>query len=109
MQFFPTICSDTLRVSRWKGVLKFFYRNKAKLFRFTTLKKFQHPLYMVTKTNIVLFIIISPLACVGIRDGSEMLHDHDARHGHCGTRVSEHAGVARTFSFVYTLPVYVRV
>ena len=26
-----------------------------------------------------------------------------------GTRVSEHAGVARTFSFVYTLPVYVRV
>ena len=26
-----------------------------------------------------------------------------------GTRVSERAGVARIFSFVYTLPVYVRV
>ena len=37
-------------------------------------------------------------------------HARARTHTHCvGTRVSEHAGVARTFSFVYTLPVYVRV
>ena len=35
-------------------------------------------------------------------------HTHTHTHTH-GTRVSEHAGVARTFTFVYTLPVYVRV